>query len=178
MAAVLGERAIHGAIASRKPGNRATQGQGRSHQAGRAAAVGGVGLGTALEPGDSGEGGHTRRNPQSLPPRRRRRKTVERRSAAVGRRSGRSGNMERSVRNLRRGGTSDLSAVGSTVGCRSLTRGASHRCCDEGTMYDYEEWAANPDINPSPTPLDKIWPAGATAEYTSQFRNLTCGKIG
>jgi hypothetical protein len=63
MAAVLGERAIHGAIAS-KPGNRATQGQGRSHhQAGRAAAVGGVGLGTALEPGDSGEGGHTRRNP-------------------------------------------------------------------------------------------------------------------
>ena len=84
--------------------------------------------------------------------------------------------MERSVRNLRRGGTSDLLAVGSTVGCRSLTRGASHRCCDEGTMY--EERAANPDINPSPTPLGKIWPAGATAEYTSQFRNLTCGKIG
>lgn len=52
------------------PGDRAAERKGGHTRRGgrRRWRVGGVGLGTALEPGDSGEGGHTRRNPQSLPP--------------------------------------------------------------------------------------------------------------
>ena len=67
MAAVLGERAIHGAISRQtlSPGTEQRKAKGGHSPSGEGGGggTGGVGLGTALEPGDSGEGGHTRRNP-------------------------------------------------------------------------------------------------------------------